>query len=84
MSQATDTNPISGENPVLNALDERRSVPASQLCEPGPGHDVLMRMLRSAVRVPDHGKRVPFRFVRIEGDAREALGASATRPRARR
>ncbi|HEY4559997.1 MAG TPA: nitroreductase [Lysobacter sp.] len=74
MSQATETNPITGENHVLNALDERRSVPASQLCEPGPDHDVLMRMLRSAVRVPDHGKRVPFRFVRIEGDAREAFG----------
>lgn len=31
-------------------------------------------MLQSAVRVPDHGKRVPFRFIRIEGDARLALG----------
>lgn len=37
-------------------------------------------MLQSAVRVPDHGKRVPFRFVRIAGDARRALGdALATR-----
>lgn len=34
-----------------------------------------MRMLRSAVRVPDHGKRTPFRFLRIEGDARHTLGA---------
>jgi nitroreductase len=32
-------------------------------------------MLRSAVRVPDHGKRTPFRFLRIHGDARHALGA---------
>lgn len=31
-------------------------------------------MLQSAVRVPDHGKRVPFRFLGIEGDARHALG----------
>lgn len=31
-------------------------------------------MLRSAVRVPDHGKRTPFRFLRIEGDARLNLG----------
>ena len=31
-------------------------------------------MLDSAVRVPDHGKRVPFRFLGISGDAREALG----------
>lgn len=31
-------------------------------------------MLRSAVRVPDHGKRVPWRFIRIAGDARHVLG----------
>ncbi|MDB6162900.1 MAG: nitroreductase [Xanthomonadaceae bacterium] len=31
-------------------------------------------MLTSAVRVPDHGKRVPFRFLRIAGKARLALG----------
>lgn len=31
-------------------------------------------MLRSACRVPDHGKRVPFRFIRIAGDARQRLG----------
>ena len=31
-------------------------------------------MLEAAVRVPDHGKRVPWRFLRIAGDARDALG----------
>lgn len=41
-------------------------------------------MLQSAVRVPDHGKRTPFRFLRIEGDARHSLGAIlAMRSRAR-
>jgi nitroreductase len=41
-------------------------------------------MLQSAVRVPDHGKRTPFRFLRIEGDARHSLGAIlAARSRAR-
>lgn len=58
----------------LQALDARRSVPAKQLCAPGPDDASLLRMLESAVRVPDHGKRVPFRFVRIAGDARRALG----------
>lgn len=68
-------------NPVANStadiwlqLDGRRSVPARQLGDPGPDAPVLARMLRSAVRVPDHGKRVPFRFLRIAGDARAALG----------
>lgn len=41
---------------------------------PGPDQTTLLRMLQSAVRVPDHGKRTPFRFLKIEGDARHALG----------
>ncbi|MFC0677215.1 nitroreductase [Lysobacter korlensis] len=59
---------------ALSALDARRSVPPKQLMEPGPDEATLLRMLQSAVRVPDHGKRVPFRFIRIAGDARHALG----------
>ncbi|HVJ36529.1 MAG TPA: nitroreductase [Stenotrophomonas sp.] len=58
----------------LQALDERRSTPSRQLGEPGPDEATLLAMLRSAVRVPDHGKLVPFRFLRITGDARDALG----------
>ena len=58
----------------LHALKTRRSVPAKQLGEPGPDDAALQRMLEAAVRVPDHGKRVPFRFLRIAGDARHALG----------
>jgi nitroreductase len=58
----------------LHALNARRSVPAKQLGEPGPDEATLARMFEAAVRVPDHGKRVPFRFVRIQGDARLALG----------
>src|SRR6476620_12514160 len=55
-------------------LDARRSTPSRQLGAPGPDQTTLARMLQSAVRVPDHGKRVPFRFLRIAGDARLALG----------
>jgi len=60
---------------ALHALDARRSVPAKQLGEPGPDPATLLRMLTSAVRVPDHGKLVPYRFLRIAGDARHSLGA---------
>jgi nitroreductase len=59
---------------ALTALDARRSVPSRQLGEPGPDAATVLRMLESAVRVPDHGKRVPFRFLQIDGDARAALG----------
>jgi nitroreductase len=59
---------------LLQALDQRRSVPSKQLHAPGPDTDTLLQILRSASRVPDHGKLVPFRFLRIQGDARQALG----------
>ena len=58
----------------LQFLNRRRSVPAKQLGEPGPDAATLDRILAAAVRVPDHGKRVPFRFLRIAGDARNVLG----------
>jgi nitroreductase len=59
---------------IITCLNARRSVPARQLSAPGPDDATLERMLAAAVRVPDHGKRVPWRFVRIAGDARVALG----------
>jgi nitroreductase len=58
----------------LTGLNARRSVPARQLAAPGPDDATLERMLRAAVRAPDHGKRTPWRFLRIAGDARQALG----------
>jgi len=68
--------PISQKVPFfsLETLDARLSVPARQLGEPGPDDAALLRMLQSASRVPDHGRRVPFRFLRIAGDARRKLG----------
>jgi nitroreductase len=62
---------------TLDALDSRLSVPTRQLADPGPDDARLLRLLRSAARVPDHGKRVPFRFVRIAGAARKALADAA-------
>ena len=59
---------------ALRALDARRSVPPKQLGEPAPDSETLLRLLQSAVRVPDHGKRVPFRFVSFRGDARHVFG----------
>ena len=61
----------------LEALDTRRSVPTRQLTSPGPDAASLRRMLATAVRVPDHGKRVPFRFLHISGEARSKLADAA-------
>ncbi len=69
------TIPNTVNDAALAALDRRRSVPARQLAAPAPDDATLLRLLRSAVRVPDHGKRVPFRFLRLRGDARDALGS---------
>ena len=58
----------------LHFLRRRRSVPSRLLGEPGPRHDQVLAMLAEAVRVPDHGKLAPWRFLRIQGPARAALG----------
>lgn len=62
---------------TLDALASRHSTPTRQLDEPGPDDVQLLRMLDTAVRVPDHGKRVPFRFLRITGVARTTLADAA-------
>ena len=71
--------PDSHIDDALSCLDRRRSTPARHLAEPGPDREVLLRMLASSVRVPDHGKRVPFRFIALEGDNRDALGERLAR-----
>jgi len=61
-------------NDSLSRLLQRRSVPARWLGEPGPCEQEIETLLRVASRVPDHGKLVPWRFVLIQGDARQRLG----------
>ena len=58
----------------LQFLRRRRSVPSRLLAEPGPTPDQVQALLTEAVRVPDHGKLAPWRFLRIQGAARQALG----------
>jgi nitroreductase len=70
--------------PGLAALAQRRSVPSRLLAAPGPSPEQLQRLLAAAVRVPDHGKLTPWRFLKIEGDVRQQLGERlATRSRER-
>src|SRR4051812_17545952 len=59
----------------LDVLNQRRSVPSRQLGAPGPDDEQLRQLLGAAIRVPDHGKLVPWRLVLIRGDARLKLGA---------
>lgn len=41
---------------------------------PGPNAEQMAEILNIAVRVPDHGKLAPWRFILIEGEARARLG----------
>src|SRR6201992_539365 len=58
----------------LAALTRRISTPALQLGEPGPTAEQLDRLLSAAVRVPDHGKMVPWRLLLVRGEERARLG----------
>src|SRR5699024_9330961 len=58
----------------LDLLARRLSVPSRQLQAPGPDAATLERLLEVAIRVPDHGKLVPWRLLVVEGDAKLELG----------
>lgn len=56
-------------------LLKRRSVVVRDMKGPGPSDEDLDRILRAGMRVPDHGRLTPWRFIVIKGDAREKMGA---------
>lgn len=60
--------------PTLSLLQQRHSAPSRQLGEPAPDEATLQALLEAAIRVPDHGKLVPFRLIRMQGDAKLRFG----------
>lgn len=65
--------PLAGSRPSSDAralLALRRSANKLFLGEPGPSPAELDELLTIAVRVPDHRKLGPWRFVVFEGDTR--------------
>jgi nitroreductase len=60
---------------VLKFLATRRSTSALTLMAPAPGAGEIEVLLRLAVRVPDHGKLAPWRFVVLEGEAKARFAA---------
>lgn len=57
---------------ALDALLTRVSVP--RLHDPAPDEAQRQQLFRAALRAPDHGQLRPWRFLTIEGVARERLG----------
>jgi nitroreductase len=53
----------------------RRSGKPRDMVAPGPDEAQLARILTAAMRVPDHGKLAPWRFVVIGSDRRNAFAA---------
>ena len=66
---------------ALELLQNRRSVAADQLDEPGPAGADLDAILRAGVAAPDHDALRPWRFVIIRGQARASLGEVFARAR---
>jgi nitroreductase len=57
----------------LQQLATRSSTPSRLMQAPGPNSAELAQLLTIAMRVPDHGKLAPWRFLLIEGDARQRM-----------
>lgn len=64
--------PVKPNALALQALLERYS--PWPLVAPAPGAAELEQVFDAALRAPDHGNLRPWRFVVVEGTAREALG----------
>lgn len=58
---------------LVDYLASRRSIPAFQMGEPGPGKAEVEEMLTLASRVPDHGKLAPWRFIVYRGEERARI-----------
>jgi nitroreductase len=68
------TDPVFNDRSSLrNLLASRRSGKARDMAAPGPDAEQLRRILSAAIRVPDHGKIAPWRFVEIGADRRDAF-----------
>jgi nitroreductase len=59
---------------LIDYLAIRRSVPAFQMRDPGPDRQEIESILSLAVRVPDHGKIAPWRFIVYRGGERAQIG----------
>ena len=57
----------------LALLRTRRSGKPRDMVEPGPDAAQLRTILEAAIRVPDHGKLNPWRFVVVGSDQRQRL-----------
>ena len=54
-------------------IQHRQTILPKRLAEPGPDASQLEQIFRAAAAAPDHGERLPWRFVLIPATGRERL-----------
>jgi len=57
---------------ALEAIRVRRSI--GRLAEPAPSAEELQTIIEAAACAPDHGELRPWRFMVLEGEAKDAFG----------
>ncbi len=62
---------LNDRSSALSLLKTRRSGRPREMVAPGPSDDELRQILEIAMRVPDHGKLAPWRFLIVGKDQRE-------------
>jgi nitroreductase len=77
--------PLAGASAeVFGRLALRRSSSALTLTAPGPSESEIEDLMTLAARVPDHGKLFPWRFIVIEGEAKDTFARKLEAIAARR
>lgn len=71
-ADATDPDANPGAA-ALRLLAARHSVGPRHLGLPAPGDEQLRQAFAAALRAPDHGKLIPFRFIVVRDDGLERL-----------
>lgn len=61
-------------SPIIDFLLARSSAPIQELREPAPSDAEIATLIAAALRVPDHGRLAPWRFIIYRGDARVEIG----------
>lgn len=67
--------PVLASEDIRNFLSSRRSTPILTFDRdaPGPDEDVLINIIETGMRVPDHRRLGPWRAIIISGEQREAF-----------
>jgi nitroreductase len=64
---------------LFDAIASRAT--AKSVTAPGPTPEQIARLLAAAARAPDHGRLKPWRFIAVNGEARESFANAVAQAR---